>query len=137
MELAPAPARLAAMLLVQSIGGPEHFSPVLSITTWTGPLTFFRAVATPRSTLRQENVVWSGTGRFRPSRSMIEPSRPSVWRQGRPNASLSINPASIATSEYLLGCPRRPVAAGIQAAIASGVTQTVRLPRLSRKQRLR
>jgi hypothetical protein len=30
---------------------------------------------------------------------MIDPSRPSVWRHGRPNAGLSINPASIATSE--------------------------------------
>jgi hypothetical protein len=38
-------------------------------------------------------------GNSRPSRLMTEPSRPSVWRQGRPNARRSINPASTATSE--------------------------------------
>jgi hypothetical protein len=51
---------------------------------------------------------------------MIDPSILSVWRQGRPNASLSINPASIAISEYHLGRPLRPAAAD---------TQTVKLPR--------
>jgi hypothetical protein len=54
VELAPAPARLAAVLLVPPL--PNTFNPVLSITTWT--FAFFRAVATPRSTLRRENVVW-------------------------------------------------------------------------------
>jgi hypothetical protein len=44
-----------------------------------------------------------------------------------------LSPVSMATSESSRGRPRRPVAAGAHAAIASGVTQTVRLPRLSRK----
>ncbi|EWY35680.1 hypothetical protein N825_37555 [Skermanella stibiiresistens SB22] len=35
----------------------------------------------------------------------------------------------MAMSEYFLGRPRRPFAGGNQAAMASGVTQTVRLPR--------
>jgi hypothetical protein len=57
MELSPAPARLAAVLLMQPFARPETFKPVLSITTWTGSLAFLRAVATPRSALRRENVV--------------------------------------------------------------------------------
>jgi hypothetical protein len=56
MELAPAPARLAAMLLVQPIGGPDHLQP--HAVDHDLRLTFFRAVATPRPTLRRENVVW-------------------------------------------------------------------------------
>jgi hypothetical protein len=60
---------------------------------------------------------------------MTDPNSPSVWCHGRPKAKRSISPVSTATSEYVGGQPRRPVCAGVQAAIASGVTQTVRLPR--------
>src|SRR4051812_37461677 len=49
--------------------------------------------------------------------------------QGRPKARCSRCPVSIAMSEYVRDRPRRPVLGGCQAAKASGVTHTVRLPR--------
>jgi hypothetical protein len=85
--------------------------------------TQVNAAAGKRGMVAALALTGSGTDNSRPSRSMIDPSMPSVWRHGRPNASLSINPASIATFEYRLGRPLRPVAAGTQAAIASGVTR--------------
>jgi hypothetical protein len=55
MELPPAPARLAAVLLVPPL--PNTVSPVLSMTTLTGPSAFLRADATRRLALRREKVV--------------------------------------------------------------------------------
>ena len=49
--------------------------------------------------------------------------------QGRPKARRSRCPVSIATSEYRRDWPSWPVLGGCHAAKASGVIQTVRLPR--------
>jgi hypothetical protein len=57
---------------------------------------------------------------------------PSVWRHGRPNASRSIKPVSTAISEYFCGRPRLLQRGDVQAAIAAGVTQTVKSPRRRR-----
>jgi hypothetical protein len=66
---------------------PKIFSPLESITTFTGPLGFFNFVVNDRRALRRDKVVWSGIGRSRPSIWMIERSIPSVCRQGLPGAA--------------------------------------------------
>src|SRR4051795_9998556 len=59
----------------------------------------------------------------------MEPISPSVWRSARRNTARSVRALAIATAEYE-GCPPRVVrGAAAQAATASGVNQTVRLPR--------
>ena len=57
---------------------PNTFSPALSITKSPIRPPVFSAAATPRSTLRREKVVWSGTGRSKPSSPMTDFSMPSV-----------------------------------------------------------
>jgi hypothetical protein len=98
-EVQPAPAatRLTAVLLMQPL--PKIFRPLESITTFTGPFGFFRAVVSDRRALRRDKVVWSGTGRSRPSIWMIERSIPSVCRQGLPTARRSITAVSMTMSE--------------------------------------
>jgi hypothetical protein len=59
----------------------------------------------------------------------MEPISPSVWRKARRNTVRSVSAVRIARGEYQ-GCPPRVVrGAARQAAIASSVNQTVRLPR--------
>ena len=98
VQPAPAPARLAAVLLLQPLA-PKIFSPLESITTVTGPFGFFRGVVNDKRALRRDKVVWSGTGRSRPSIPMIERSIPSVCRHGLPTARRSITAVSITMSE--------------------------------------
>ena len=81
---------------------------------------------------RRDRVVWSGTARSSPSRRRIEPIRPSVWRRPRRNTARSVSAVRIARGEYQ-GCPPRVVRGSArQAATASSVNQTVRLPRWRR-----
>src|SRR4051794_25856978 len=62
----------------------------------------------------------------------MEPIRPSVWRRARRNTARSVSAVRIASGEYQ-GCPPRVVrGSACQAAIASSVNQTVRLPRWRR-----
>ena len=59
----------------------------------------------------------------------MEPIRPSVWRSAERNRTRSVSAVRIARGEYQ-GCPPRVVrGAARQAAIASSVNQTVKLPR--------
>src|SRR5208337_5531147 len=59
----------------------------------------------------------------------MEPINPSVWRRASRNTALSVRAVRIANGEYQ-GCPPRVVrGAACQAAIASSVNQTVKLPR--------
>ena len=59
----------------------------------------------------------------------MEPISPSVWRSARRNTARSVSAVRIARGEYQ-GCPPRVVRGSArQAAIASSVNQTVRLPR--------
>jgi len=71
----------------------------MSITTVTGPSVLARAVASDRAALRRVSVVWSGISTTRPSIVATERGSPSVCRHGRPNASSTITPVSIAISE--------------------------------------
>jgi hypothetical protein len=60
---------------------------------------------------------------------MIEPINPSVWRRARWNMALSVSAVRIANGEYQ-GCPPQVVrGAARQAAIASSVNHTAKLPR--------
>src|SRR3954454_15082732 len=78
------------------------------------------------------SVEWSGTASVRPRRSMIEPMRPSVCRRASRNTARSVSAVRIASGEYH-ACPPRPVrGSAFHAATASGVNQTVRLPRARR-----
>jgi hypothetical protein len=59
----------------------------------------------------------------------IEPISPSVWRKARRNTARSVSAVVIARGEYQ-GCPPRVVrGAARQAAMASSLNQTVKLPR--------
>jgi hypothetical protein len=78
---------------------PNTFRPLESITTFTGPFGFVRAVVSGSRALRRASVVWSGTGRSRPSIWMMERSIPSVWRHGRPIARRSMTAVSMTMSE--------------------------------------
>jgi hypothetical protein len=53
---------------------------------------------------------------------------PSLWRQGLPKTSRRIRPVSTAIAEYRCGQPRWPLRGGVHAAIAAGVTHTVKSP---------
>ena len=58
----------------------------------------------------------------------MEPISPSVWRSARRNTALSVNAVRIARGEYQ-GCPPRVVRGSArQAATASSVNHTVKLP---------
>ena len=59
----------------------------------------------------------------------MEPISPSVWRSARRNTARSVSAVMIASGEYQ-GCPPRVVRGSArQAAIASSLNQTVKLPR--------
>jgi hypothetical protein len=59
----------------------------------------------------------------------MEPISPSVWRSARRNTVRRVSAVRIARGEYQ-GCPPRVVRGSTrQAAIASFVNQTVKLPR--------
>src|SRR5258708_7570514 len=63
---------------------PHSFNPVLSTRRCTGPaLDGGRATASVSA--RRLSVEWSGIARSRPSRWMMEPISPSVWRKARQN----------------------------------------------------
>ena len=90
------------------------------------------AAAPPAS--RPGGTGWCGRARrsSRPSRRRMEPIRPSVWRRPRRNTARSVSAVRIASGEYQ-GCPPRVVRGSArQAAIASSVNHTVRLPRCRR-----
>ncbi len=81
---------------------------------------------------RRLKVEWSGTRSSSPSRPMMEPIKPSVWRSARRNTALSVRAVRMASGEYQ-GCPPGMVCgAARQPAIAWSVNQTVRLPRWRR-----
>src|SRR3954453_1286405 len=62
----------------------------------------------------------------------MEPTSPSVWCSARRNTPRSVRAVALARSEWE-GCPPRVVrGAATQAATASGVNHTVRLPRARR-----
>jgi hypothetical protein len=65
---------------------------------------------------RRHNVVWSGTRSGRPSRPMMEPIKPSVWRNARRNTARSVScrqdgqgriPGLAASGRAWLSRPRR------------------------------
>ena len=63
---------------------------------------------------------------------MIEAISPSVWRNAKWNTARKVSAVRMASGEYQ-GCPPRVVrGAAAQAAIASSVNQTVKLPRWRR-----
>ncbi len=63
---------------------------------------------------------------------MMEPIRPSVWRNARRNTARKVSPVRMVSGEYQ-GCPPGVVrGAARQSSIASSVNQTVRLPRWRR-----
>src|SRR4051794_23369980 len=62
----------------------------------------------------------------------MEPTRPSVWRRPRRNTARSVRAVRIASGEYQGWPPRVVRGSARQAATASSVNQTVRLPRCSR-----
>jgi hypothetical protein len=88
-----------------------------------------RARGTSRPTARRDSVVWSGTGRSKPSRRMTEPINPSVWRSASWNSAFRVSAVRIASGKYQAYPPRVVRGAARQAAIASSVNHTVRLPR--------
>ncbi len=59
----------------------------------------------------------------------MEPINPSIWRSARRNTALSVSAVKIARGKHQR-CPPRVVRGwAFQAAIASSVNHTVRLPR--------
>ena len=68
-------------------------------------------------------------GAFLVNPSVSEVLRQGIWRRASRNTALSVRAVRIANGEYQ-GCPPRVVrGAACQAAIASSVNQTVKLPR--------
>src|SRR3954464_13314560 len=107
--------------------GPHSFSPVLSTSRCTGsasrPASALpdRGRGTSRVAARRLRVVWSGTGRSRPSRRMTEPISPSVCRYARRNTARSVRAVRMASSEYQGWPPRVVRGSALQAAMASSV----------------
>src|SRR3954452_14446115 len=111
--------------------GPHSFRPVLSTSRCTGSVPD-RGRGTSSVSARRLRVVWSGTERARPSRPMMEPISPSVWRRAKRNTALRVRAVVIARSEsfgWPPGVVRGPAA---QAATAASVNQTGKLPRWRR-----
>jgi hypothetical protein len=63
---------------------------------------------------------------------MMEPMSPSVWRRASRNTARSVSAVRIASGEYHAWPPRVVRGAACQAAIASLLSHTVRLPRWRR-----
>ena len=78
--------------------GPQNFSPVLSTSRCTGSLPAFGR-GTSSVSARRLRVLWSGTGRSRPSSCRTEPISPSVWRSAKRNTVRSVSAVAIARSE--------------------------------------
>src|SRR3954469_22774389 len=110
--------------------GPQSLRPVLSTKRCTGSaLRPDCGCGTSRVAARRLRVVWSGTERSRPSRPMMEPIRPSVWRRAKRNTALRVRAVVIARSESCGWPPGVVRGSACQATIASSENQTVRLPR--------
>ena len=77
---------------------------------------------------RRLGVERFGTARAGPSRGMMEPVSPSVCRSARRKTSLSVSAVKIARGEYQRYPPLVVRGLAFQAATASFVNQTVRLP---------
>ena len=60
---------------------------------------------------------------------MTEPISPSVWRSPKRNTARSVRAVRMASSEYQGWPPRAVRGSALQAAMASSVNQTVKLPR--------
>ena len=135
VQLPPRPARAGAVFLNQPLASPHSFSPVLSTSRCKG------AASPPASVLgrdgrgtssvaeRRLRVVWSGTRSASPSRSTMEPTRPSVCRNAKRNTARSVSPVRIARGEYQGCLPRVARGSAAHAAIASSLNHTVKLPR--------
>src|SRR3954465_12927408 len=120
--------RLVPCFSMSHSPGPQRRRPVLSTSRCTGALPAFGR-GTANVSARRLRVEWSGTGRLRSSSCRTEPISPSVWRSAKRNTARRVSAVVIARSEWG-GCPPRLVrGAAAQAATASGVNQTVRLPR--------
>jgi hypothetical protein len=86
---------------------PHRFNPVLSTSRCKGSaplLVLDRRCGTSSVSARRLRVEWSGTARVTPSRPIMEPITPSVWRRARWNTVLSISAVRIAKGEYH-ACP--------------------------------
>ena len=59
----------------------------------------------------------------------MEPISPSVWRSAKRNTALSVSAVKIARGEYQRCPPRVVRGSAFQAATASSVNHTVKLPR--------
>src|SRR4051812_48625399 len=112
---------------------PQSFRPVLSTSRCMGsPSLRVRGRGTSSVSARRLSVAWSGTARVSPSRWMMEPISPSVWRSARRNTALSVRAVKIARGEYQRCPPRVVRGSAFQATTASSANQTVRLPRFRR-----
>ena len=131
MRLAPRPPCLRAVLLKQPLARAQSFSPVLSTRRCTGPASD-RGRNTSSVSARRLSVVWSGTARSRPSKAMIEPMSPSVWRSAKRNTDRSVSAVAIARPEQRGWPPRVVRGSAFHVATAASVNQTVRLPRCRR-----
>src|ERR1700712_2339811 len=132
MQLTPAPARPDPVLLIKPFALTVDLHPVLSISRCKGSFRSTRCGNTVNPPPRRLNVVWSGIGRSRPSRPTIDLIAPSVWRSGWWNTRRRARPVLIATPEKPGWPPRLPVTGACQAASASSVIQSVKLPRRTR-----
>jgi len=112
---------------------PSSTSLVVSAAATICPVSASR----PMCRLRQDRrvlarrlrVEWSGTARSSPSRPMMDPIRPSVWRRAKRNTARKLSAVRAAKGEYH-GCPPSVVRGSArQPSIASCVNQTVKLPR--------
>src|SRR4051795_12645566 len=91
-----------------------------------------RGRGTSKVSARRLSVEWSGTASVRPSRPMIEPISPSVWRRASRNTARSVSAVRIASGEYPAWPTRVVRGSSRQAAIASSLNQIVKLPRWRR-----
>jgi hypothetical protein len=124
-------ARLDAFKADFRAGKPPFSIPLSVIETMDGatnePIRCGRGTSSVAA--RRLKVVWSGTRSVRPSRPVMEPIKPSVWRKARRNTARKVNAVTMATGEYQGWPPRIVRGSASQAAIASSVNQTGRLPR--------
>ena len=86
--------------------GPHSFRPVLSTSRCTGSASLSdRGRGTSKVSALRLRVVGSGTERARPSRRMMEPIRPSVWRRAKRNTALRVSAVVIARASSAVDRP--------------------------------
>jgi hypothetical protein len=97
-KLLPSPTPPGAVLLDQPFAGAAELQ-ARAVHQQVHRRTPRFGRGTSSVSARRLRVLWSGTGRSRPSRRIMDPIRPSVWRRARRNTARKVKAVVMASAE--------------------------------------